>query len=720
MSFPARAMALLSRRVLSGEVVFFVGAGFSLDSEGNSAKRLIRRLMIRFEAMTRHLAQAQLDGVPDAGAIRRHAIELRRSLRRTFDLPGTADLDPVSTEDNLKILAVSYYTFNDWICSAFTEILADCKRISPGADLKPLRKVWAEILEIERQLLRPGDGAQELDAVDLDEPDLAGLLKLTENDRGKALFLDTMGFANEKIMGGPLLHKPLDMTPRSWTDRVLDRHQVLARLAREGLCPTILTTNYDLLLEWAFRLSGLQPRDVHDPRRLLPPTTFQNLTRISEATEFFGRGSAFRSALIAKIHGCSNTYRDNKGRTPEDWQAYLRSMVFTFREIQNWREDDWSRDFLRTLLRTRTLVFCGYSGMDPVLHDTFRTVYEEMARRRRNDASSDPTPAQRAPAYFLGLAEKNEFHGMEILRAATQAMGAERPELTDHPNYLRFFLGNDEKERFPRLDELMRWLFHLVFRRCQRSALDSDLRRVAAVLLKRPCAESELRTVRSQFLLLFRREMQAARRWDDDNSGCHRQLDRIAGWTDRFQAGLLRELALAESVLRNQGPGIDFEHLRGCPWYFPALERTDWTAWAAVVEIAVRRMVAAWRGASRAWTEDSDWVRPGAGAHPSLLFSAGPEQPTPVELSIRVPAFGRSAEAGSRGVLRGQTLWEIHPQHLPWCMDRRLLTAVAPTPTAKEIWAWSLRGDGEASPQERKKLNLWLGETDERHRASAA
>ena len=53
-------------------------------------------------------------------------------------------------------------------------------------------------------------------------------------------------------------------------------------------------------------------------------------------------------------------------------------MVFTYREIQNWRKDSWSRDLVSTLLRTRTIVLCGYSGTDPVVHDTFRTVYEEI------------------------------------------------------------------------------------------------------------------------------------------------------------------------------------------------------------------------------------------------------------------------------------------------------------------------------------------------------
>jgi hypothetical protein len=38
----------LVARVIAGEAVFFVGAGFSLDSEPNTSVRLIRRLMARF------------------------------------------------------------------------------------------------------------------------------------------------------------------------------------------------------------------------------------------------------------------------------------------------------------------------------------------------------------------------------------------------------------------------------------------------------------------------------------------------------------------------------------------------------------------------------------------------------------------------------------------------------------------------------------------------
>ncbi len=90
---------------------------------------------------------------------------------------------------------------------------------------------------------------------------LEHLLKISRRQRGKALFLDTMGFANPDIMGG---HKPLhdavESVERNFRGSLRDRHRVLAWLAREGLCPIVLTTNYDLLIEGGYRLAGFEPR----------------------------------------------------------------------------------------------------------------------------------------------------------------------------------------------------------------------------------------------------------------------------------------------------------------------------------------------------------------------------------------------------------------------------------------------------------------------------
>jgi hypothetical protein len=42
----------LAERIYHGQVVFFVGAGFSLDSEGLTGARLLLRLLARFDALS--------------------------------------------------------------------------------------------------------------------------------------------------------------------------------------------------------------------------------------------------------------------------------------------------------------------------------------------------------------------------------------------------------------------------------------------------------------------------------------------------------------------------------------------------------------------------------------------------------------------------------------------------------------------------------------------
>ena len=287
--------------------------------------------------------------------------------------------------------------------------------------------------------------------------------------------------------------------------RLRPRHRVLAWLAAEGLSASIVTTNYDLLLDSAYRLAGMQPlrpdsrlwTDPEDPlaraRRLRLPLNrrYRHFTRIAQATQFFSHGEAHESALIHKIHGCVETYR--LARDGQDWEQVrkvLPSIVFTFREIQNWRADSWSRDHLATLMRTRTIVFAGYSAVDQVIHDTFRTVYEEVGNYRaraaeeHQPAATEPThkDGRRARAFFTDRDGISGFHGLEILRAASLASGDPTPELTDHVNLLTFFT---DAARFPTLDETFTWIYHLAARELQAQALESEVGRIGYQLFDR-------------------------------------------------------------------------------------------------------------------------------------------------------------------------------------------------------------------------------------------
>jgi hypothetical protein len=682
MQFPLEKYEHLIGRILAGEVVFFVGAGFSLDSEGNTAQRLIARLLARFVAVTNYLGATGED--------------LQNGLRRTFKLK---DKEKIMTEGVVGGLASRYYDINDWIISAFETL------VTTLAKLADWELAVRTIHEEETELLRNCPLQDKVDPVGLRPIPLTDLWPLPEHARGKALFLETMGFNDPAIMAGDPATKDLEQVMGDYRGIVRDRHRVLARLAREGLCPLLLTTNYDLLLEGACRLAGFEVppfgnEDAGDLESLKPPATYDRLYRVGAPVDFFRRGAAFRSALLVKIHGCANRYRLE--RATSDWCNYLPSIVFTYREIQNWRKDSWSRDLVSTLLRTRTMVLCGYSGADPVLHDTFRSVYEEIQMQDKSELQAD-RKADRIRAYFTGGAISREFHGLEILRAASRAAGVDSPPLTDHPNYVPFYFPGERK--FPTLDESFTWIHHRTMRELQGQALQTDLRRTATQLLGRPIPEGELKAIRKNFEALKEDELELAGQWTDEGSS-HWEFGRVAGWTDRFHTALLREFALAEAVQRNQGPGLRLEHLRSSRCYFPISDQPGWAAWGVVLEIALRRMLQAVRGGDAIWSKDHQWVEPAICEYPAVLFSENKTAPSPACLLLRFAGFERTGYRPEiRGVYRRLTVWELTTE-----IDRRT-GAGSPTPPAAEIWRRAgAHPNQNWTQKEIENAKYWLGE----------
>jgi hypothetical protein len=401
----------LAQRISAGEVVFFVGAGFSLDSEGNSTEVLIARLLVRFEALCEVLRD---HGRPDQQT---QVSKLQRGLRATFKL-GTVPDDENAVNDlfdaqirtHLTKLADSYYQINEWCCAAFDELLrllcidqpADFMQKTAAAEAR----LRAALLSHQPTLAPLRIGALELELL-LPFWRYCDTTPSKRSERaaaGKVLFLDTMGFDDPQVMGGAPVASDLDAVITGAAARLSPRHHALAWLAAEGLCPVLVTTNFDLLLESAYRLAGLVPRNPPpatwrpgDPEvldkmavRLPQNRRYSHFARIADASQFFSHAQAPRAAQLYKIHGCVEAYRIARKQALDtarkqaldiarkqaldkpDGHAALRAllptMVFTFREIQNWREDTWSRDYLNTLLRTKTIVFSGYSGADPVIH----------------------------------------------------------------------------------------------------------------------------------------------------------------------------------------------------------------------------------------------------------------------------------------------------------------------------------------------------------------
>src|SRR5688572_4517324 len=92
--FNLSALENLAERIYHGQVVFFVGAGFSLDSEGLTGRRLLLRLLARFDAMTTALLAN-----PPTPELANMAKRLREVLRETFWL-GREGSDPLTSAEH--------------------------------------------------------------------------------------------------------------------------------------------------------------------------------------------------------------------------------------------------------------------------------------------------------------------------------------------------------------------------------------------------------------------------------------------------------------------------------------------------------------------------------------------------------------------------------------------------------------------------------------------
>jgi len=737
----------LAERVSAGEVVFFIGAGFSLDAEGNSAKVLIARLLVRFEAMCESLKDC---GQP---AQRTLVHKLRHGLRGTFKLGPTPadgetlnDLFDAQIGQHLTTLSQSYYQINDWLCAAFDELLrllsahqpAEFAALAGGAEDR-MRQA------LERQLpamapLRIGQLCLALLLPFWRHCDQVVSSRTERAIAGKALFLDTMGFDDAQVMSGSPMSRDLDQVLAGARSRLTERHHALAWLAAEGLCPVVVTTNFDLLLDSAYRLAGLLPWNA--PASLWPDDLpqvegglalrvprnrrFSHFARIADAWQFFSHGQAPRATQLYKIHGCADAYRIARrlalAQAEEGGYAVLRSLmptiVFTFREIQNWREDTWSRDYLNTLLRTKTIVFSGYSGADPVIHDTFRTIYEEMAGYRRaarlaaaaapgagqplaappgtgleqalplasNRVGAPPPGGQDAPAFFVG--PDREFHGLEILRAASMAAGDRRPEVTDHPNLLTFHYGS--AQRFPTLDELYVGLYHECARRLQGQALESQVQHAYYQLVGHRCPAAEAASLLRNFHALRAEESAIATAVDTaaaTDATQRRQFRALTGWTWFFHRALLREYALAENFLRYPADALAIQRVARLPWYCPIGEHADWAAWGVVIELALRRAYAELLGLpAGAWQRNQSLQ---AAAHdcPTAALAGGRVMQA---LTIELTPMRRMFLRGQPRPLRAlpPVRWELRNETVPWWRgdDARRPSG---TPSAELLWQWA-------------------------------
>jgi hypothetical protein len=683
------ALEGLVRRIRDGEVVFFVGAGFSIDSEKVSAHRVMQRLLLRLSALDR------LQKPAEAGQLTAF-----RQFAGTFDVKPTlgeiaanwSDKDRRGASD-MDRLAFRYYEVNEWMCRRYGRLLKDAT--------PPSYEAFRTRLAAAEQAGRAESGwstevfgevpATLWTEVRKPEADL--------DELGKLLFVETLGFFDHEVMAGPPFEDMGKLGGAAlearYGDRLKPRHHVLARLAREGLCPVLLTTNFDLLLEGALRLAGFEtaPEGVGGGAGEgagvegvgdAPLTAIPWFDVIASPQAFFARGKAWRTATLLKIHGCAGFLRKRE-QDFEGQRSYLRQLIYTYREIQHWRDDSWAADYLRTLLRTRTMVLAGYSTADPVMHDTFRGIYEEMERKLEENAQAPggptarATPVESTPAYFLAYSARDdirEFHGDEVLRAASRGVGAKVPD-GDHPQYLRFAPSWEAQAARMQLDELLVWVQHRLLRAQQAEALRMELPALIARLDRRR-PRDECDHILKEFEALAERERREVLEATGPEAA-RRALRSMAGWSGGFHVALRREWARALVLGRHPGRREAVAALEHRLWYFPANERPAWTAWSAVLELALRRLgdwaTRYWNRASSPFPREmeEEWagleaVQPALALRPTVFFRQRPRATSPVvALTIQLRGFDRPGRPPAvPGAPARRVVWLMQEEDLPW------------------------------------------------------
>jgi hypothetical protein len=151
--------------------------------------------------------------------------------------------------------------------------------------------------------------------------------------------------------------------------------------------------------------------------------------------------------------------------------------------------------------------------------------------------------------------------------------------------------------------------------------------------------------------------------------------------------------------MRYPGDGFQLRAIMQLPWYCPANEHPHWAAWAATVELAIRRIYAATIGALATWPTASQTLEPVQWSCPAVLLgtsNAAPRKCLTIELIALRNMLGETAMAPSLRLRRPVT-WQVRNETIPWWKpsDRG---KPEDTPSSEFLWNWAASPEGNLPP----------------------
>jgi SIR2-like domain len=208
--------------------------------------------------------------------------------------------------------------------------------------------------------------------------------------------------------------------PALWPDAAhIEPHfcayRVLARLAREDLFAQAVSLNYDCGCEAALKAEGylLAPAST-------PGARWRDHATLIADPQSDSSTARAGSLALRKLHGCAAHYRHQVGLGatdhPEDRIIARRA------QLNNWRNDQWARDYLRGAARTSIMLLLGFSGQDPVIAGELTTLLSDIYQQTSTEGEPRVIAIDYNPdtATLRGLIRAGHGGGEPAVGAITQ------------------------------------------------------------------------------------------------------------------------------------------------------------------------------------------------------------------------------------------------------------------------------------------------------------
>lgn len=193
-------------------------------------------------------------------------------------------------------------------------------------------------------------------------------------------------------------------------------HRYIAFLARERLIDEIITTNYDDLIEKAYRDTFDREVFGTDGSGLLGVCTDISEYRNKRRNTGSNHDKSYNCYLrVYKINGCACKFNQNGGVSGKKSEILL-----TEKQLQDWRERQWAKDLFKDRLRSSTILFSGFGSDEPQVRHTVLQVIEEFSSYEDLQFNEKPDLALSEPnwpssLFMVGYNTDLTFNQMQIL-----------------------------------------------------------------------------------------------------------------------------------------------------------------------------------------------------------------------------------------------------------------------------------------------------------------